>query len=166
MESPQGGLPENVAVDSFVTAMDRVRDEAKAALIKARDLMKRYYDRHRGKAMDYKAGDLVWREKTNIGITRPMKKLDDQRAGPFPIMEKVGAAAYRIKLLGQHRHRHPVFNQDLLLPFKPPVYPQQCSPPPPDPTLIDDNEEWEVDFIKDSRWTNCLQRSEIGRAHV
>ena len=39
--------------------MDRVKDEAKAALVKARDLMKRYYDQHRGKAMDYKAGDLV-----------------------------------------------------------------------------------------------------------
>ena len=88
-----------------------------------------------------------------------MKKLDDQWAGPFPVIEKVGAAAYRIKLPGQHRRRHPVFNQDLLLPFKPSVYPQQQSPPPPDPTLIDNEEEWEVDFIKDSRWTNRLRRS-------
>ena len=112
--------------------MDRVRDEAKAALNKARDLMKRYYDRRRDKAMDYKTGDLVWLEKTNIGTTRPMKKLDDRWAGPFPIIEKVGTSAYQIKLLGQHRCRHPVFNQDLLLPFKPPVYPQQHSPPPPD----------------------------------
>ena len=109
--------------------------------------------------MDYKAGDLVWLEKTNIGSTRPMKKLDDRRAGPFPIVEKVGAAAYRIKLPGQHRRRHPVFNQDLLLPFKPSEYPQQRSPPPPDPTLIDNEEEWEVDFIKDSRWANRLRRS-------
>ena len=57
--------------------MDRVRDEAKATLTKVRDLMKRYYDRHHGKAMDYKAGDLVWLEKTNIGTTWQMKKLDD-----------------------------------------------------------------------------------------
>ena len=139
--------------------MERVRDEAKAALVKARDLMKRYYDRRRGKAVDYKAGDLVWLEKTNIGSARPMKKLDDRRAGPFPIIEKVGASAYRIKLPGQQRRRHPVFNQDLLLPFNPPAYPQQRSPPPPDPPLIDDEEEWEVDFIKDSRWTNRLRRS-------
>ena len=135
-----------------MTAMDRVRDNAKAALIKAKGLMKRYYDWHRGKAMDYKAG-------TNIGTARPMKKLDDRCAGPFPVIEKVGASAYRIKLPGQHRRRHPVFNQDLLLPFNPPAYPQQRSPPPPDPTLIDDEEEWEVDFIKDSRWTNRLRRS-------
>ena len=74
--------------------MERVRDEAKAALVKARDLMKRYYDWYHGKAMDYKAGDLVWLEKTNIGSTRPMKKLDNRQAGPFPIIEKVGAAAY------------------------------------------------------------------------
>ena len=75
-------------------------------------------------------------------------------AGPFPIIKKFGASAYLIKLPGQHRL---VFNQDLLLPF--PVYPQQRSPPPPDPTLIDDNEEWEVNFIKDSRWTNRLRCS-------
>ena len=149
----------NIAVDSFVTAMDRVKDEAKAALTKARDLMKRYYDRRRGRAMEYKAGDLIWLEKMNIGSTRPMKKLDDRRAGPFPVIERVGAAAYRIRLPGQHRRRHPVFNQDLLLPFKPSVYPQQHSPPPPDPTLIDHEEEWEVDFIKDSRWTNHLRHS-------
>ena len=114
----------NVAVDSFVTAMDRVKDEAKAALTKARDLMKRYYDWHCGKTMDYKAGDLVWLVKTNIGTTRPIKKLDDRRAGPFPVIEKVGAAACRIGLPGQHRWRHPVFNQDLLPPFNPPpAYP-------------------------------------------
>ena len=79
--------------------------------------------------------------------------------GSFPIIEKVGATAYRVKHPGLHRCCHPVFNQDLLLPFKPLAYPQQCLPPPPDPTLIDNNEEWEVDFIKDSRWTNCLRRS-------
>ena len=84
--------------------MGKVREEARAALTKARDLMKRYYDRHLGKAMDYKAGDLVWLEKTNIGSTRPMKKLDDRRAVPFPVTEKVGAVAYQIKLPGQHQH--------------------------------------------------------------
>ena len=52
--------------------------------------------------MNYKAGDLVWLEKMNIGSTQPMKKLDDRRASPFPIIKKVGAAAYQIKLPGQH----------------------------------------------------------------
>ena len=45
----------------------------KATLTKARDLMKRYYDRHHGKEMVYKARDLVWLEKTNIRTTCPMK---------------------------------------------------------------------------------------------
>ena len=103
----------------------------------------------------------MWKEcvVVTIGTNRPMKKLDDQRMGPFPIIEKVGTAAYRNKILGLHCHHHPVFNQDLLLPFKPPAYSQQCLPPPPNPTLIDDNKEWEVDFIKDSRLTNRLRRS-------
>ena len=73
-----GRTAKNVAVDTFVTAMDKVRDEAKAALTKARDLMKRYYDQRQGKAMDYKAGDLVWLEKMNIGTSHPMKKLDNR----------------------------------------------------------------------------------------
>ena len=50
-------------------SIDWFRGEARAALSKARDLMKRYYDRRHGKAMDYKAGDLIWLEKTNIGST-------------------------------------------------------------------------------------------------
>ena len=140
----------NVAVDSMVSAMGKMREEARAALTKARDLMKRYYDRHRGTAIDYKEGDLVWVEKTNIPSNRPMKKLDDRRMGPFPVMEKVGAAAYRLRLPGQHRRRHPVFNQDLLMPFRPPRFTQQQQPPPPDPDLIDNQLEWEVDFVKDA----------------
>ena len=97
-------------MDSLVSAMGKVREEARAALTKARDLMKRYYDRHRGTAIDYREGDLVWVEKTNIPSNRPMKKLDDRRMGLFPIMEKVRAATYRLRLPGQHRRRHPAFN--------------------------------------------------------
>ena len=45
------------------------------------------------------------------------------------------------------------------MPFRPPRFVQQQQPPPPDPDLIDNQLEWEVDFIKDARWTNRLRRS-------
>ena len=36
---------------------------------------------------------------------------------------------------------------------------QQQQPPPLDPDLIDNQLKWEVDFIKDARWTNRLRGS-------
>ena len=39
--------------------MKEVQGEAKAALAKAQEDMKKYTDRHRSEAVDYKVGDLV-----------------------------------------------------------------------------------------------------------
>ena len=45
---------------------------------------------------------------------------------------------------------HPVFNEALLTPYKPPVYPQQQLPRPVPPVIIERDEEYKVDEILDS----------------
>src|SRR6202008_1710536 len=81
---------------------------------------------------------------------RPSKKLDDKRAGPFKILEKVGAAAYRLELPAQWKI-HPVFNEVLLSRYQEPIFPSQQTPPPPPPDIIEQQEEYEVEEIRDSR---------------
>ena len=46
-------------VAKFVERMKRVQEEAKTALTKAQEDMRRYIDRHRVEAVGYKVGDLV-----------------------------------------------------------------------------------------------------------
>ena len=45
--------------EKFVTKMKEIQEEAKAALGKAQEEMKKYADRKRGEANKYKVGDLV-----------------------------------------------------------------------------------------------------------
>jgi hypothetical protein len=64
--------------EQFVEKMKSVHEEAKSALLKAQETMKHNYDRNKGPSREYKKGDKVWLEGTNITTDRPMKKLDDK----------------------------------------------------------------------------------------
>ena len=62
--------------------------------------------------------------------------------------------AYRLKLPATWKKIHPVFNEALLMPYKPPTYPQQQQPQPAPPVIVEGDEEYEVDEILDSRMRN------------
>jgi Chromo (CHRromatin Organisation MOdifier) domain len=99
---------------------------------------------------EYSIGDKVWLEATNLKTKRPTKKMDDKQVGPFKILKKVGAVAYKLKLPSTWHH-HPIFNKLLLMPYTAPTFPSQTIPRPP-PEL---NEEgvplYEVEKILSSR---------------
>ena len=65
-------------------------DEAKAALVKSKDNMAKYYDWKRTPAPDYQPGDRVYLDASDIQTTQPSKKLSHQKLGPFLIVRKVG----------------------------------------------------------------------------
>jgi hypothetical protein len=54
--------------------MKNIQDETEAALKQAQETMKQFYDRNRGESQEYKKGDKVWLEWTNITTDRPAKK--------------------------------------------------------------------------------------------
>ncbi len=66
------------------------------------------------------------------------------------IIDKAGAAAYKLKL-PPHWKIHPCFNEKLLTPYIQLAFPNQEIPPPPPPDLINDEEEFEIEEILDSR---------------
>ncbi len=112
--------------------------------------MKAQYDKGKRTARNYQIGDCVWLDSTNLSLPRPKKKLDDKRIGPFKVLEKAGASAYKLKL-PPHWKIHPRFNEKLLTPYVPPAFPNQKLPPPPPPDLINDEEEFEIKEVLDSR---------------
>jgi Chromo (CHRromatin Organisation MOdifier) domain len=112
--------------------------------------MKEKYDKHR-KPIEYKKGQKVWLDIKHFTSERSSKKLDHKRYGPFEIEEQHGRSSYRLKLPKTWKI-FPVFNEILLTPYIPPSFPSQEKKhlrPPPE--IIDNDEEYEIEEILDSR---------------
>jgi hypothetical protein len=55
-------------------------------------------DRHRLPAPKFQIGDKVWLDARNISTTRPSRKLDDRRLGPYEIIQIISPQAYKLAL--------------------------------------------------------------------
>ena len=104
-------------------------------------------NRHR-KDVSYEVGDQVFLSTRNIKTSRPCKKLDYKMIGPFEVTEKRGHA-YKLDLPKGSSIRN-VFHSSLLRRAARDPLPGQKLVPPESVT-INDEEEWEVDDILDSR---------------
>jgi hypothetical protein len=112
-----------------------------------------YADQDRRNVPEFTVGDQVWLLSRNIATTRPNKKLDFKRLGPFKVLSQVNRVAYQLELPPSWKI-HNVFHVSLLLPVHSdsPVPWVDRYPPPPPPELIDGYEEFEVQAILDSRY--------------
>jgi len=70
-------------------------------------------------------------------------KLKPRFIGPFKILQRVGPAAYRLDLQGRYQKIHPVFHVSLLRPHRA----GGAVGAPPQPILVDDQEEFELEKI-------------------
>jgi len=99
------------------------------------------------KITEMKVGDQVWLEGRNLSIAGNWK-LSPKRYGPFPITRKIGTVTYQLQLPVSMKI-HDVFHVDLLLPYKEmEAYSTPYTCPPP---IIDNEEEYEIKAILDSR---------------
>jgi hypothetical protein len=139
------------SVNEFVGRMKSATEEARAALIKAKDEMAHYYNRLRTPAPEFKPGDMVFLDSSDIRTTRPSKKFAHRFLGPYKVARKVGRGAYRLELPRSMSRLHPVFSVvKLMLAPEDPIVGREREPPP-EPVLVDDHQEYEVDEILDSR---------------
>ena len=94
----------------FKKRMEVALEEEKAALVKSKDDMAKYYDWRRTPAPEYQPGDRVFLDASDIHTTRPSRKLSHWRLSPFPVVKKVGNGAYCLHLPPLMSRLHPVFN--------------------------------------------------------
>ena len=113
----------------------------------SQEIQKNSADKHR-REPDFQVGDHVWLSMKHYKSDRPSKKLDNQMIGPFRITEQVGHA-YRLDLPPTMKI-HNVFSPDKLRKAADDPLPGQVQEPP-EPVEINDDEEWEVEQILDSR---------------
>jgi hypothetical protein len=139
------------SVNEFAECMAQGLEEAKAALTKAKDEYAMYYNWRQEPVLVFTQGDRVWLDGSDIATNRPSSKLSHQHLGPFVVDKCVGHGAYRLILPPHFRHLHPVFPiVKLSLAHSDPIPGRRPALPPP-PTLVNGEEEYEVETILDSR---------------
>jgi hypothetical protein len=112
-----------------------------------RTRMKQYYDKHRLEGPRLERGDKVYLISRNLRTKRPSRKLDFRKIGPFKVDERISDNNYRLSLPTTMRVRTHVFHVSLLEPA--PRNARLAT----DVEAEDEEEEWDVEDILDSRIT-------------
>ena len=105
-------------------------------------------NKHR-KAVEYAEGDFVFLDRRNIKIARPFDKLDDKKLGSFKVLQRM-SNAYRLEL-SETMRIHDVFHCWLLRKDPRDSLEGQTNEPPGS-VIVNENLEWEVDDILESRY--------------
>ena len=85
--------------------------------------------------------------------TWPSKKLSDKFLGPYKILALPGTHSVTLQLLDSLRAVHPGFHISMLESATPNLIPDRIKPPPP-PIIVDNEPEFEISEILDSKIDN------------
>jgi hypothetical protein len=100
------------------------------------------------KPMQYTVGEKVWLSAKNIRTTQPGRKLGHRWLGPYQITQRIGKQAYQLKLPVRYKAIHNVFHVSLLERH---WENKGEATPPPDPEIVDGEEEFQVETVLDHR---------------
>jgi hypothetical protein len=132
-------------VEKFLAIRRKMTDRWKEAAA-----TQRTYADKRMQSKEYVVGDSVWFSAKNISTRKPSRMKNLKYYGPFPIMERIGKQAYKLRLGDLVGRIHPVFHVSLL---KPCPLTTQVNAKEPGAQLEVENEEQEytMEEIRDSR---------------
>jgi len=120
---------------------------AREALIKTREQMVNQANKHR-KKVNYEIESKMFLNGRNIVTARPFKKLNNKMLDPFQITDSVDSF-YKLKL-SETMRIHDVFHSELLRSAVDDSLSGQKNEPS-GPIVINDEDEWEIDDILNSR---------------
>jgi len=133
--------------EKFVTKMKEIQEEAKAALGKAQEEMKKYADRKREEVDEYKVGDLVMLSTKDLKYQMTSKrteKLTERFVSPYKVKKIILTNAVKLELPSTIRI-HPVVNVSRIRQYIGQVKGQRKEQPAP--VIIEGEEEWKVERI-------------------
>ena len=147
-EPDEAGFPTQRTADAIVKHVAEVHAQLHIAL----EAANQQAPPNDGQSVEFEVGEKVWLSTKHINtITRPSKKLDSKRIGPYEVTERINANLYRLRL--PHTMKlHDVFHVVLLDKYRPPT--AGSRPTEPDPVIVDDDvtePEWEAERVIDSR---------------
>jgi hypothetical protein len=143
------GRPSGIPVlDKRLQNLQVVRKDAEAALRLSKKRMQTDVEQ-RMKPYKFNVGDKVWLQAKQIKVHQQSAKLGPKQLGPFKVTEVRSDVDYKLALPPALRI-HDVFHVDRLSPYKGNEVNGQV-PPPPEPVVVEGEEEYEVDHIRDSK---------------
>jgi len=137
--------------EKFVEKMKEIQEEAKAVLGKAQEDMKKYANKKRSDAEEYKVGDLVMLSTKDLKyqmVGRRTEKLTKRFVGPYKVKEIISSNAVRLELPSTVKI-HSVVNVSRIRRYVGQVEGQKKEQPAL--VIIKGKEEWEVERILNKR---------------
>ena len=136
-------------VHEYITRLTELQETLRHEIRYAQEIQSEQANKRRSPDPTLKPGDRVWLQNRNTKTTRPSKKLDYKRLGPFTISKRIGLRAYKLNLPPSMKI-HPTFHISLLEPYNDNPIPGHIQPPPP-PVIINEQEEYEIEQVLDSK---------------
>ena len=139
----------NIKAKKFVKEMKDTHEEAKAALVKSQEEMKRQVDRNRKEVEKYRVGDKVLISMKDFLMElmkRVTKKLTEKFIEPYVVKKIISENAVELELPASLRI-HPVVNVRRIVKYREQVEGQKKIPPPP--VKVAGEKEYEVEEILD-----------------
>jgi hypothetical protein len=140
-------LKSEIQADAVLEGLEETHRLLRESILDAQERQTKYAG---GKEIMCEVGDRVWLSTKHFRTTRPSKKLDDKRAGPYTVSKIINQNAYKLDL-PKTMQNHNVFHVSQLDRYTPPVVGQPLSEQLP--TIVDESggEKWQVDGIIDSK---------------
>jgi len=139
------------AAGKFIEKIKKIQKEAKAALGKAQEEMKKFGDRRRGKGEEYKVGDLVLLSTKDLKWQmeeKRLEKLTECFMGLYKVKGIISSNAIELELPNSIKI-HPVVNVSRVQLYKSQIKEQKKIPPKL--VIIEGEEEFEVEKILNKR---------------
>jgi len=133
--------------EKFVVKIKEIQKEAKAALGKAQEEMKKYVDRKRAEVDEYKVGDLVMLSIKDLKYQmtgRRTEKLTERFVGPYRIKKIISSNVVELELPSTVKI-HLVVNVSRIQRYVGQIEGQRKEQPAP--VIIEEEEKWEVERI-------------------
>jgi len=137
--------------EKFIEKMKEIQEEAKVALGKAQEDIKKYADRKRREADDYRVGDLVMLSTKDLKyqmVRRRTEKLMERFMGPYKIKKIISSNTVELELPSTIKI-HLVVNVSKIHRYIGQVEGQRKEQPAP--VIIKGEKEWEVERILNKR---------------
>jgi len=137
----------NEKAEEFAREMKERHEEARAALVKAQEEMKKQADRSRKEAEEHRVGDKVLISTKDFSMElmkRATKKLTEKFIGPYVVRKIVSENAVELELPAMLKI-HPVVNVRRIVKYREQVEGQKKVPPPP--MEVAGEKEYEVEEI-------------------
>ena len=146
---PVGPSTKFLALDTRLNNLCEVCKKAEAALHMEKKKIKQAFEANKPTPHTFTPGQKVWLTSKDLSISSPSWKLSLWQLDPYEVLKCTTDLTYCLRL-PHSMHQHPVFHIDHLSPWHGNSINGQ-DPPAPSPIQIDDEPEYEVENILDSR---------------